>query len=157
MGRGMGRKENTIGVEFSSTKTSLKEHASSRVHSIMYSSEMEMSKKSLLFMRCQDYMKMIQNSDNCLNELSNKVRVAVNADHLNADLFNNTGNMGGMQRSNDRGLNVSFMGNTGKDGGSFFGRRNNDTGSFFRGGSGYGSNTSGNSFLTQRSGQFISY
>ena len=148
----MGEKNDTMGIDFNfTTNTNQKEHASSRVHSIMYSQKLQGSRKSLLYLRCQDYMQMIKNENNCLNNLQEEIQTARNARHLNSEMF---GERGITTNSFFSGRN---MGSSGFGRGVKVGGGMGNTGSFFRNMQG-GTNTSGgyqNSFITgNRKGNF---
>jgi hypothetical protein len=132
-----GQKDNTIGIDFQHGQTNLKEHSNSTLHSIIFSRELQSNKYSLLHIRCQDYMNMIHNNNNCVNELSNEIGNAVNRNHFNVDLLP-SGNSVGRNTMNQKSFfNNMNKGNTSSN--SFFSgssknfrnMNNNKSNSFF--------------------------
>lgn len=115
-------KDSTIGINFKPVSTNLKEHDNSQLHSIMFSRQLQNNKKSLLYLRCQDYLHMINNTQNCLDELSPEIQKAVNVNHFNSDMVTQSsstwpaGNSGSFLNPSNRGQSGDsfFTGGHGK-------------------------------------------
>lgn len=130
--------DSTIGISFKPVSTNIKEHSNSQLHSIMFSRKLQHNKKSLLFLRCQDYMHMINNTDNCLDALSGEIQKAVNVNHFNSDMitqsnatwrqgqsnsFMNTATRGHSGSPFFSGNQGKMMGSVGRNQSSFFDNR----------------------------------
>lgn len=137
--------DSTIGIKFHLAPIKLSVHQGSRLHSIKYSDELYDNPKSLKKMRCQDYLLMIGNKGNCLENLENEVNNAIRHNHLNKDLLNGGSSQGGLAGNNE----FSFFSKNGGQGGR-------STPSFFQNRGGSNNLGSGNSFFG-RNGIFLEF
>ena len=116
--------EGTMQIFFDKSSAKIKEHESAKLVSIMFSSELLNSRHSLMHLRCQDYMQMCTNSNNCIKGLSDELENALKHNHINADILGKSSGsvsmMGGTM--NRVGGNNQMERGTGK--GSFFNRGN---------------------------------